>query len=223
MPGTISVADKTVTLILATYNEADNIRPLLRRVKVWGCPIIVMDDQSPDGTADLARLELAGTEHRVFTREGRGLGSAIRTAAKLATTPWVAVMDSDGQHNPTDVLSLITLRDQIAADVYSGSRLLPGGGVTGLPGWRKVATRILNGLGGTRAKTKATDYLTGMFVARTNLVANTHEDGFKILYDILKNNNVRLVERPIILHERVAGDSKASFGEIKRYLRLVFS
>jgi dolichol-phosphate mannosyltransferase len=224
MRGPTSIADKTVTLILATYNEAENIRPLLRRVKIWGCPIIVVDDNSPDGTGDIARLELAGTEHRVLTRKVvRGLGSAIRYGAVCAKTPWVAVMDSDGQHDPTDLLNLISMRDEVPADVYTGSRLISGGKVVGLPTWRKLATLFLNRLGGLRTKTKASDYLTGLFVARTDLVVNTQEDGFKILYDILKNNRVILAERPVTLWERKAGESKANFAEIKRYLKLVFS
>jgi dolichol-phosphate mannosyltransferase len=211
-----------ITIILPTYNERESLSILLPQIKRFGYPIIVVDDNSPDRTCDIA------TSHgiHVFCREDeRGLGSAIRRGAELAKTPYVAVMDTDGQHHPLDLLTLITLleKEQGLTDIVVGSRLRFGGSIRGLPEWRKLATKILNWLGGLRAETKTTDYLTGMFACRRELVVNTHENGFKLLYDILKNNRVKLAELPITLYERQSGKSKASFKEITNYLKLVFS
>ncbi len=217
-----------VTLILSTYNEAENIEKILKRVMSWNYSIIVVDDNSPDGTANIVRkrFESVARSERfslIVRTTQRGLGSAIRAGALEAKTPWVAIMDCDGQHSLDDVFALLDCTDDKLADIYIGSRLRMGGNIAGLPPWRRLATKILNWVGGLRAKSKATDYLTGMFIARREHVLSTKGDGFKILYEILKGNKLQVSEIPITLYKRAGGKSKASFTEIARYLKLVFS
>lgn len=218
----------SVTLILPTYNEAENVVKILRRVMSWGHNVIVVDDNSPDGTANVARAHFEGHFRRrqfkvLVRKDQRGLGSAIRTAAVVADTPWVAVMDCDGQHSPSDMFALLVHADEDLADIYIGSRLTHGGTIKGLSWWRRLATKVLNRLGGFRARSKASDYLTGMFIAKREHVVQTKENGFKILYDILKHNELKVAEVPITLHKREGGESKAGFMELSRYLKLVFS
>ena len=214
-----------LTIILPTYNEKDSIKILLPEVAKLGHPIIVVDDNSPDGTAKIVRgMNLPHVTLKV-RRSARGLGAAIRYGAEQAKTRYVAVMDTDGQHKVADLERLISamFSGPVTPSVLLGSRLMPGGSVEGLPKYRKVVTAVLNWLGGLRAQTRASDYLTGFFISRRKLVTHTTENGFKILYDILKHNKLIIGELPITLYEREHGESKANWRELQRYLKLVFS
>lgn len=214
-----------LTIILPTYNERESIQILLPQVAKLGHPIIVVDDNSPDGTAKVVRgMNLPLVTLRV-RRSKRGLGAAIRYGAEQAKTRYVAVMDTDGQHKVADLERLISamFSGPVAPSVVLGSRLMSGGSVEGLPKYRKVVTAILNWLGSLRAQTRASDYLTGFFISHRKLVTYTTENGFKILYDILKHNKLIISELPITLYKREYGESKANWRELQRYLKLVFS
>lgn len=214
-----------LTIVLPTYNERENIQELLPAVAALGYAVVVVDDNSPDGTANAVReLRLPLVTLAVRSDE-RGLGSAIRHGACLAKSRYVAVMDTDGQHKVSDLKRMIDVMtsSSVLPAVVLGSRLMDGGSVEGLPGYRKLATTILNYLGSLRAQTRASDYLTGFFVSRRDLLLQTSEDGFKILYDILKHNKLVIGEIPITLYERNHGESKADWRELQRYLKLVFS
>ncbi|KKL86460.1 hypothetical protein LCGC14_1944510 [marine sediment metagenome] len=215
----------SLTIILPTYNEKDSIELLLPAVAALGYPIIVIDDNSPDGTAKVVR-EMNYPNVNLKVRKGqRGLGAAIRYGAEQAKTRYVAVMDTDGQHKVTDLIHLIDIMflGHVDPSVVLGSRLMLGGSIEGLPRYRKVVTIILNWLGSLRAQTRASDYLTGFFISRRKLVTHTTENGFKILYDILKHNKLVIKELPITLYKREYGESKANWRELQRYLKLVFS
>ncbi len=212
---------KDVTIILPTFNERENLAKLLPEVIATGYRVVVVDDNSPDGTAEVAKQY--PSVDTLVRRFDRGLGSAIRDGARAATTPFVAVMDTDGQHSLQHLLKVIETRALGDADVAIGSRLLPEGGIEGLSRKRMLVTRTFNWIASLRAKTKASDYLTGMFCARKELVVNTQGVGFKILFEILKKNDLRMNEAPMVLYERVEGESKANWVEAKRFLQLVFT
>ena len=214
----------SLTIILPTYNERDSIQLLLPKVASLGYPVIVIDDNSPDGTAKVVRGMNYPNVNLRIRRGQRGLGAAIRYGAEQARTRYVAIMDTDGQHKVTDLIHLIDMMFMyVGPSIVLGSRLMPGGSVEGLPRYRKVVTIILNWLGGLRAQTRASDYLTGFFISRRKLVTQTTENGFKILYDILKHNKLIIGELPITLYKREYGESKANWRELQRYLKLVFS
>jgi dolichol-phosphate mannosyltransferase len=125
-------------VVLPTYNEVENIAEVLWLVRkiVPGAGILVVDDASPDGTADLA--ESTATEigdARVLRRAGkRGLGSAYRDGFALAMDEGAEVlveMDSDLSHDPGDLPALLAAVEH-GADLAIGSRYVPGGSI---PNW----------------------------------------------------------------------------------------
>lgn len=213
----------TVLVIIPTYNEAENVRPVVERVRaaVPEAHVLVADDNSPDGTGKLAD-ELAAEDEQVqvLHRKGKeGLG-----AAYLAGFRWgidhgygtLVEMDADGSHQPEELPRLLTaLR---GADLVLGSRWVPGGRVVNWPKHREYISRggsmysralldvpLRDVTGGYRAFRKETLEGLGM-----DAVAS---QGYCFQVD-LAHRAVRagyhVVEVPITFVERERGDSKMS-------------
>jgi dolichol-phosphate mannosyltransferase len=139
-----------VWLILPTYNEADNLEPLVRSVlsqlDATGRPftVLVVDDDSPDGTGEVGD-RLAGETDRVrvlHRARKQGLGRAYLAGFEVALeagADLVMEMDADFSHDPADVPRLIAAAG--AADVVLGSRYVPGGGVTNWGLARRLVSR----------------------------------------------------------------------------------
>lgn len=216
------MSSPTVTFIIPTYNEVHSVAKIIPPIHSAGFSVIVVDDNSTDGTIDAVCLLNLPNVDLVVRKGERGLGGAIREGSRRAKTPYVAVMDSDGQHRIEDVMKTVnTILNNPSLDLCSGSRFLEDGGVEGLSGWRLACSRGLNRMANLRAKTFSTDYLTGMFCCRTELVRNTTEVGFKILFDILKHNKLKASEVPIVLTYRDGGKSKAGVRELWRFMKAV--
>ena len=139
-----------VWLILPTYNEADNLEPLVRALlpglEGTGLPhtILVVDDGSPDGTGDIAdRLAAELPQVRVLHRARKqGLGRAYLAGFEMALgagADLVMEMDADFSHDPADVPRLIAAAG--AADLVLGSRYVPGGGVANWGLARRLVSR----------------------------------------------------------------------------------
>jgi dolichol-phosphate mannosyltransferase len=139
-----------VWLILPTYNEADNLEPLVRAVlpqlEGTGLPhtVLVVDDGSPDGTGDVAdRLAVEIDRVQVLHRaDKQGLGRAYLAGFELALgagADLIMEMDADFSHDPADVPRLIAAAG--AADLVLGSRYVPGGGVTNWGLARRLVSR----------------------------------------------------------------------------------
>lgn len=216
----------------ATYNERENILPLVEAV-LGSSPelqLLVVDDDSPDGTG-LAALDRALTEPRlhVLIRKGRrGLGGAILEGFEEARAHGFEVavnMDADFSHDPADIPRLLAAADPPggpAADLVIGSRRVPGGRTVGWPLSRHVAswlvsffTRWILGVpvrdasGGFRAvRLGIFDRLPGPFAA-----------GYAFQEDLLwqvHRSGGRIVEIPITFTDRTRGSSKADFAEARR-------
>lgn len=125
---------QTVTIVVPTFNERDNIAPLAQRIFATLDPaaaeLLVVDDASPDGTADAARGLAPQYPVRVVVRTGeRGLASAVLRGVAEAHAPWIVVMDADRSHPPESLPALLEpLRDE-AVDAVVGSRFVAGGRV----------------------------------------------------------------------------------------------
>ena len=137
-----------VVVVLPTFNEAENITDVLYRVRaaVPDAGILVVDDNSADGTADLAEVtaRAIGADIQVLRRDGKaGLGSAYRAGFTLAVDQGAEIlveMDSDLSHDPSDLPALLTAVEH-GADLAIGSRYVPGGRI---PNWswrRKMLSR----------------------------------------------------------------------------------
>jgi dolichol-phosphate mannosyltransferase len=139
---------KTISIIIPTYNEAENITSLIETIQGLGGDfrIIVVDDSSPDGTADIA--ERAGQSHGnvlVHRRSGKmGIGSAIRDGMKIALSfpecEHIITMDADLSHNPHDIPRLLEATAE--ADLVQGSRYIKGGKIIGWSFYRRLLSRV---------------------------------------------------------------------------------
>ncbi|MFJ3924472.1 polyprenol monophosphomannose synthase [Streptomyces sp. NPDC090022] len=213
----------TVLVIIPTYNESENIGPIVTRVRkaVPDAHVLVADDNSPDGTGKLADELASSDDHvHVLHRKGKeGLG-----AAYLAGFAWglergygvLVEMDADGSHQPEELPRLLTaLR---GADLVLGSRWVPGGRVVNWPKSREFLSRggstysrlmldvpIRDVTGGYRAFRRET--LEGLGLTE---VASA---GYCFQVDLARRaiaQGFHVVEVPITFVEREFGDSKMS-------------
>lgn len=146
---------KTI-IVVPTYNEAENIGNLIEQIESLGGEfgIIIVDDNSPDGTAEM--VEEMGKRWgniEVYRRPGKlGIGSAIREGmAKALCHPdcqYVITMDADLSHNPQDIPKLLSAAESGEAGMIQGSRYIKGGGIIGWSFIRKVQSRVANALCG---------------------------------------------------------------------------
>ncbi len=212
-------------VVLPTYNELANLSEMTRRIleALPDARILVVDDNSPDGTGALAD-RLAATEPRigVMHRAGKeGLGAAYRAAFhELLGRPdcnFVVQMDCDFSHDPTDLPRLLS-RLEGGADLVLGSRYVSGGQT---PGW-SLRRRLISRAGSAFARiVLRLPYhdLTGGFKAwRSSLLRTIDVEagyasgyGFQIEMTWAAHRaGARIAEVPIIFRDRVAGESKMS-------------
>ena len=210
-------------LILPTYNEAENIGPMVRAAREQlrdGDTILVVDDNSPDGTgaiADELAEEIDGVQ--VLHRPGKqGLGRAYLAGfahALASGADYVLEMDSDFSHDPHDIPRLIHTAEQ-GADLVLGSRYVPGGSVTDWGLLRKLVSRGGSWYARVVLGVKVRD-LTGGFKCFRRSVLEAldlnavHADGYgfqiELTYRTIKEG-FRVVEIPIVFRDRRVGESK---------------
>ena len=214
-----------VSLIIPIHNEQDGLAYILPQLNSFPIisDIVIVDDASTDNSVSIA---CEFDKVKILTRPAlMGLGSAIRAGLTLADSQFIAVMDGDGQHNPTAVKHLISDFENNSSKftIYIGSRFLDDNdGLEGLSLPRKlvsiILTKVIKNVGGV---TKSTDPLTGMFLCHRQYISGTTTKGYKILLQILLRNKTSPVyEIPIVLESRIGGKSKANIKELFRVLKL---
>lgn len=208
-----------ISIIVPTYNEAGNISTIHAALEVvlqgeaW--ELIVVDDDSPDGTADMVRnLALQHGNVRCIQRlQERGLCSAVKWGVQAAHGDIVVVMDGDLQHDAGLIPTMLQeLRN--GCDIVSGSRFLSGRPVEGLTsnlrnGLSVYGNKLINLYLGVRL----TDPLTGFFATSRALflrsIPRMQADGFKIFFDLIYNNKgAATKELPFDFRARQHGESK---------------
>jgi dolichol-phosphate mannosyltransferase len=223
-----SDGDTSLVVVIPTYNEWDNLEPIVGRVhaEVPSADILVVDDASPDGTGQLAdRLAEAEPRIRVMHRGGKdGLG-----AAYLAGFAWalsrgydvVVQMDADGSHPPERLPAMLTaLAD---ADVVLGSRYVRGGSVVNWPRHRELLSRGGNLYSRMSLGVRIKDITAGYRIFRTSVLkeltlGEVNSQGYCFQIDMAwraVRAGFRVREIPITFTERERGDSKMS-GSIVR-------
>ena len=217
-----------VTVVLPTYNERDNLPILLgeldRYLRDLDYEVVVVDDSSPDGTAEEAKRLSEKYPVRVIVRPGKlGLASAVIRGAREASSPIIIVMDADLQHPPR-VARLLALKAMQGYDLVVASRYTAGGGVEEWSLVRHVASlgatilaRIL-----VRGARRVSDPMSGFFAARREILLDPRlrPRGFKILLEILgRVEPQRIAEVPFVFRPRRAGASKLSLSIITDMLR----
>ena len=225
-----------LSIILPAYNEAKNIPLIAEKIAQAmdgrSYEVIVVDDDSPDGTSGVTReLAYERPEVRCIRRVGRrGLSGACIEGMMASQAPIVAVMDADMQHDET---RLPVMLDQIGrgADLVIGSRYVDGGSATS--GFQKktrakgseLATALANRITGEFT----TDPMSGFFMMRRDVAdraaSTVSRDGFKILFDIVSRfgRGLNVVEVPFQFRERIEGESKLGFLVTVQFLGLLVS
>jgi dolichol-phosphate mannosyltransferase len=217
-----------LSLVIPTYNERENICKIIDRIqeefrinKIIG-EIIVVDDNSPDGTGSvLEEIKKKNKNLQVIHRKGKlGLSSAVIEGWKIARGDILGVMDADLSHPVEKIRNLYYAIEKEKFEIAIGSRYIKGGRILGWKFHRKLFSKGSTFL--AKVFTKVKDPMSGFFFIRKDKL-NLNElnpQGFKILLEVLvKTKSKKIKEIPIIFTNRVEGKSKASFKEVIYYLR----
>ena len=209
-----------LSIVVPTFNERDNVPALVRELsqtlKDIEWEVIFVDDDSPDGTAEVAR-ELARERSRVrcIHRIGRrGLSSACVEGMLGSSAPYLAVMDGDLQHDPAIIPEMLDLLRRYQIELVIGSRYTAGGSTGDWNASRLAISRFATRVGSIVVPLNLTDPMSGFFMLRRTLldevVHNLSELGFKILLDIVASARrpVAFREVPFVFRPRHAGESK---------------
>ena len=212
-----------VSVILPTYNERGNIVPLIDEIQeVLGaagisCEIIVVDDDSPDGTALMVRERFGDDVHvrlKVRTEE-RGLATAIADGIRQAEGQTIAVMDTDFNHDPTLLPQMVKFLEYY--DIIIGSRFTMGGGMT--ESWRYLASFFFNAFVRLILRTQIQDNLCGFFSMRRDkllsmdfgCIFHGYGEYFMRLLFLAWKKKYTMLEIPAFYRPRTRGQSKSRF------------
>ncbi|MDP3685851.1 MAG: polyprenol monophosphomannose synthase [bacterium] len=219
-------------VIIPTYNERENILPLLDAVERSCGPevsFLVVDDSSPDGTGNLVRQRAeTDTRIRLFSRPKKeGLGPAytaafehLSSASGRPDLEAIVQMDADFSHDPADIPRLLSVLER--ADLVVGSRYSQGGSVINWDWRRRFLSRMANVYARLLTRTPVADLTAGFCAWRTDLLRRAdprtiRADGYGYLI-AMKVRAVRLgariAEVPVVFRERRGGVSKISHSVI---------
>ena len=219
-------------LVIPTYNEAGNLERLIREVGAQALPleILVIDDNSPDGTADLAEALSKEFPLKVLRRKGKlGVGSAHKEGFRYALEHGygaVMTMDADFAHSPEYLREM--LRQGEASDVVVGSRYLTGGGLSGWSLPRRLLTHTAHRLTVSLLGIPY-DCTGGLRLYRSSLLRQIDFDGIRsegnaFLIEMIfriSRRGFSVSQIPIVIPTRRLGESKVSQSEILRALKTV--
>lgn len=228
MTQAVPAGDQAMTLVVVipTYNERENIAQQVSAVLALdpAPQVLIVDDNSPDGTgaiADLLAQEHPGRVHVLHRDEKAGLGRAyvagFRCALELGTTH-IAQMDADLSHSATDLQKMIDVARTTGADLVLGSRYIPGGETVGWPWPRKAISRLGGVYAGAILGVPIRDLTGGFKLWRSGTLRDIDLDsvrsdgyGFQIetTYRALRLGKTWR-QTPVTFHDRVAGASKLS-------------
>uniref|UniRef100_A0A183C3F3 Dolichol-phosphate mannosyltransferase subunit 1 n=1 Tax=Globodera pallida TaxID=36090 RepID=A0A183C3F3_GLOPA len=220
--------------VKAHYNEAENlpicIWLIFKYLVGLNYEVIVIDDNSPDGTQDIAKRlqdEFGREKLKLLTRKGKlGLGSAYVYGLKHAQGESIILMDADLSHHPRHIPEMIALQEKNCYDIVTGTRYAMGGGVSGWDVKRKLISRGANFLAQFLLQPGVSD-LTGSFrlyrkKVLTQLVAESVSKGYVFQMEMMfraKKGGFSIGEVPIEFVDRFYGESKLGGQEIVQYLR----
>ena len=218
--------------MLPTYNEAENVEPMIRQVLAAAedLAVLVVDDGSPDGTADLVRRvgsepELASRVH-LIEREGKlGLGTAYLAGFRYGLEQGferVLTMDCDFSHKPAYLPDL--LAGMASHDMMIGSRYVPGGGIRNWPWHRKFLSGFANIYTRALLRLPVRDCTSGFRCYSREVLEKVdpfavRSSGYSFLEEMVwrvQRKGFRIGEVPILFEDRERGQSKIDGSEIYR-------
>ena len=226
MPARIATA-ATLALVVPTYNERDRLSELVRVIfEVYRSAgvdgeLVIVDDNSPDGTGRLADQLALQFPIRVIHRQGKlGLGTAVIDGFNASDAEYVGVIDADLSHPPELVPRMLRAIQEAHADIVIGSRYIPGGGTKNWELSRVLMSKFACLL--ARGLTPVKDVTAGFFLLRRELArgATISAGGFKICLELLiRSAPARVIEVPYVFTGRTAGKSKMNLAEAMGYLK----
>src|SRR5947208_12811001 len=214
----------SVSIIVPTLNEEENIAPLLSQIIACAVPfreILFVDDHSTDATRDMIRALGRSQSIRLIEQDGTelGLAGAIMSGARAAQGEILLVMDADLSHPPERIKDLLAPLFAGTADLVVGSRYVKGGSTPGWPLWRRMVSRA--GAALAYPLTGVHDSMCGFFaIARSRLLELApRTSGFKIVFETIVRGGdmLRVREIPITFRDRARGKSKMSFSVALRF------
>lgn len=220
--------------IVPTYNEIENLEPLVGQLLGLEAElgVIVVDDNSPDGTGQAAdRLAAAQPNVWVIHRPGKlGLGTAYRAGFEMALelgVPFILTMDADFSHDPGHIPSMLAAAQH--SDLVIGSRYVQGGGARDCLPWRVALSRAANLFAKVILGLQAHDCTAGFRCYRREVLEGIdlnaiRSEGYSYLIEMLyraRQAGFRVGEVPILFVNRRRGASKISRSEILRALATV--
>ena len=233
LPPISGPVDRTL-VSLATYNERDNLTPLIEEIHAFvpGADVLVVDDNSPDGTGQVAD-RLAGSDPRIHVlhRSGKlGLGTAILAGMRYAMDHDYSLfvnMDADFSHHPRYLPAL--LAGMKRNDVMIGSRYIHGGGTVNWPLTRKGISLSVNAVVRLLMRIPAHDCSGGYRCYRVSQLRRTDlqnllSRGYSFQQEVLyrcRKAGARIGETPILFENRRAGASKVNPKEMLRSMGVI--
>lgn len=225
-----------VEIVVPTWNESKNITEFLdrtrRAMKGFNYEVVVVDDNSPDGTANIAASYGEKYGHTdVVVRSGKkGYGSAFRNGLKHAVKKkpkHVVIMDSDLSHRPEDIPRLLGI---VGKNLVQGSRYISGGRILGWGFRRRLTSLIANFITRVLFQTGICENTTSfkvfsLEVARV-LAEETESDGFEWLIEailVVREHGFNIIEVPITFVDRRKGESKLGIVEIVGWFSFVLT
>ena len=211
-------------VVLPTYNEAENIAEVLRRIRAASpsTDVIVVDDSSPDGTASTAESVAADLgQIKVLTRTAKdGYGRACITGFDQAIADGYEIvvgMDADLSHDP-DALPVLIAGIEAGNDLVVGSRYIPGGAIPNWPLHRRLLSRCGNAYATRVLRLPVHDATSGFRAYRASMLADMdlsriRASGYGFLTEFVyrvASSGGRLAEVPIVFRDRERGTSKMS-------------
>ncbi len=225
----VRIAPPVASIIIPTYNEADNIIILLEKLSsiIENIPgeIIVVDDNSPDETWRIAQ-EYSRKDDRVHIirrLQDRGLSSAVVTGMEVARGECLLVMDADLQHDETIIPEMIRAITEKGYDVAVGSRASGGGSYGEWSRGRRFISWMAAQMARPVLHNRISDPMSGFFAVSSRLFQQSanllNPRGFKILLEfIARNRNLKILEIGYTFRNRVHGKTKLSGSVIRNYL-----
>lgn len=214
-----------LSIIIPVYRERENLEALIPQIvenaKGWEYEIVVVDDNSEDGTDALVRgMSERNASIRLLKRKGKlGLASAVVDGASFSKGEDLLVMDGDLSHPPAKIREMYRLLQEY--DLVIGSRSAPGGGVQDWPIQRKLVSGGATFLAHLLVRRDVSDPMSGFFAVRKSVFNKTRfrVKGYKVLLNVLADNpGIRIKETPYVFRDRAAGRTKLGMGEMLRYL-----
>ena len=232
-PQSAALTAPELTIVVPTFNERDNIRPLLdliaKALDGDNYEVVFVDDDSRDGTLpELQAVARTDPKVRYIHRIGRrGLSSAVVEGMLSSSAPYLAVIDADLQHDETLLPDMLAVLRGGEADIVVGSRYVEGGGMGEWAASCQLISRTATRIAKLIIRAELTDPMSGFFMLTREAFAgsmrNLSGQGYKILLDIFASHpdTLRLRELPYEFRTRQHGESKLDALVTWEYLMLV--